>query len=320
MATIIVTGGAGFIGSHCIDILLARGDTVICVDNFNDFYNPAIKRTNIAKHLDHPNFTLKEIDIGEPAIIDLIVKTNPDKILHLAARAGVQPSLNDPREYVRTNIVGTTNILEGARQAGVKHIVAASSSSVYGGNTNVPFNENDRVDNQYSPYAATKKSCEVIASTYHHLFNMHISMLRYFTVYGPRNRPDMAAYKFTNKILNGEDITLYGKPGEIKRDWTFVSDIAAGTIAALDNIERFGFEIINLGNSKPVALSDFVETLEKELGTKATIKRASLPPGDVPITYADSTKAKQLLDWESQTTLPEGIAALAAWFKEHKGL
>lgn len=314
MATILVTGGAGFIGSHCVDVLLERGDKVICVDNFNDFYSPEQKRKNISQHKNNKNFVLHEIDIGENAIIDLIKNSKPDKILHLAARAGVQPSIKDPLEYVRSNIVGTANILEGAKEAGVKHLIIASSSSVYGGNDKVPFSETDRVDNPYSPYAATKKSCEVIASNYHHLHGMNIAMLRYFTVYGPRNRPDMAIYKFAKKIQNGDEITLYGKGDDIKRDWTYVADIVSGTLAALDKIDGMGFEIINFGNSTPVSLTHFVNTLEKSLDKKTTITRAPLPPGDVPITYADTSKAKQLLNWEPTTPVEEGIPAFVEWF------
>ena len=317
---ILVTGGAGFIGSHCVDVLLKRGDTVICVDNLNDFYDPKIKLGNIAQHKKNPAFSLHKIDIAEKAMAELIAKTKPDKILHLAARAGVQPSLKDPVEYVRSNVLGTTNILEAAKKAGVKNIVMASSSSVYGGNKKVPFSEEDRVDNPYSPYAASKKSTEVIAANYHHITGMHIAALRYFTVYGPRNRPDMAIYTFAEKIFKGKEVTLYGKGDEIKRDWTYITDIVEGTIAALDNIEKIGFEIVNLGNSKPVAVNYFVSLLEKELGKKAKVKRAPLPTGDVPITFADTNKAKKLLGWQPTTPIEEGVKHFIKWFKENKDL
>ena len=311
---ILVTGGAGFIGSHCVDVLLARGDKVVCVDNFNDFYDKKVKKANIAKH--KKNFTLYEADIGDFEAVDKIIKKEkPDKILHLAARAGVQPSLKNPLEYVRSNIVGTTNLLEACRKHGILDFVFASSSSVYGGNKKVPFSEEDRVDNPYSPYAATKKSCEVLAANYHHVAGMHIVGLRYFTVYGPRNRPDMAIYTFAEKIKAGREIILYGKGDEIKRDWTYIADIVDGTIKALDNVEKFGFEIINLGNSKPVPVTYLVALLEKVLGKKAKTKRAPLPVGDVPITYADATKAKKLLNWQPTTPIEQGVKKFAAWFK-----
>jgi UDP-glucuronate 4-epimerase len=313
---ILLTGGAGFIGSHCAVSLLERGDKVICVDNFNDFYEQKTKRKNISECLKNKNFVLYEQDIGDYKKVEKIIsKEKPDKILHLAARAGVQPSLKDPLEYVRSNIVGTANLLEACKKHGIRHFVFASSSSVYGGNKKVPFSEEDRVDNQYSPYAATKKSCEIIASNYHHTTGMHIIALRYFTVYGPRNRPDMAIYTFAQKIEEGKEITLYGKGDEIKRDWTFIGDIVEGTIKALDNVEKFGFEIINLGNSKPVSVAYFVSLLEKALGKKAITKRAPLPIGDVPITYADTKKAKRILDWQPTTTIEQGIKKFAAWFK-----
>jgi len=311
---VLVTGGAGFIGSHCVDVLLARGDKVICVDNFNDFYDKKVKKANIAKH--KKNFVLYEADIGDFSAVDKIIKKEkPDKILHLAARAGVQPSLKNPLEYVRSNIVGTANLLEACRKHGILDFVFASSSSVYGGNKKVPFSEEDRVDDPYSPYAATKKSCEVLAANYHHVAGIHVVALRYFTVYGPRNRPDMAIYTFAEKIKAGKEIILYGKGDEIKRDWTYVADIVDGTIKALDNVEKFGFEIINLGNSKPVPVTYLVALLEKALGKKTKTKRAPLPMGDVPITYADATKAKKLLNWQPTTPIEQGVKKFAAWFK-----
>ena len=311
---VLVTGGAGFIGSHCVDVLLKRGDTVVCVDNFNDFYDSKIKKANISGH--KKNFTLYNADIGDFSTVEKIVKKEkPDKILHLAARAGVQPSIKDPLEYVRSNVVGTANLLEACKKHGILHFVFASSSSVYGGNKKVPFSEEDRVDNPYSPYAATKKSCEVLAANYHHIAGMHIAALRYFTVYGPRNRPDMAIYTFAEKIRDGKEITLYGKGDEIKRDWTFVADIVDGTIKALDAVDKFGFEIINLGNSKPVPVTYLVALLEKALGKKARTKRAPLPTGDVPITYADTSKAKRLLGWEPAISIEEGVKKFAHWFK-----
>jgi UDP-glucuronate 4-epimerase len=313
---VLVTGGAGFIGSHCIDVLLKRGDTVVCVDNFNNFYDPKVKKANVSAHKKNKKFILVNADIGDFSAVEKIIKKEkPDRVLHLAARAGVQPSLKNPLEYVRSNVVGTSNLLEACRKHGILHFVLASSSSVYGGNKKVPFSEEDRVDNPYSPYAATKKSCEVLAANYHHVAGMHVAALRFFTVYGPRNRPDMAIYTFAQKITSGKEITLYGKGDEIKRDWTFVGDIVDGTIKALDNVEKFGFEIINLGNSKPVSVMYFVSLLEKALGKKAITKRAPLPMGDVPITYADTSKAKKLLGWEPATSIENGVKQFARWFK-----
>lgn len=321
MATILLTGGAGFIGSHCTEALLKRGDKVVCVDNFNNYYDPAIKRHNISQHQKHQNFALYEEDIADAdAMRRIFDKENPDKVLHLAARAGVQPSIKDPVEYARSNVLGTTVLLDAANKAGVKDFVFASSSSVYGGNKKVPFSEQDNVSNPYSPYAATKRACELIASTYHRLHGTRIAALRYFTVYGERNRPDMAIYTFAQAITDGKEITLYGEGEDIKRDWTYIADIIAGTLAALDNSEKLGFDIINIGNNTPVPVQRLVELLEHELGKKATIKRAPLPAGDVPITYADTSKAKQLLNWQASTPIEDGVKRFVRWFKEHKSL
>ncbi len=316
MATILITGGAGFIGSHCVDKLLARGDKVICVDNFNDFYSEDSKRKNIQEHLNHPNYSLVEADIADKQIMEKIISKKPDKVLHLAARAGVQPSLNDPLEYVRSNITGTAVIFELARKHGVKNIVFASSSSVYGGNTKVPFSEVDSVNNPLSPYAATKRACELLASNYNHIANMHIIALRFFTVYGPRNRPDLMMFKLAKNISENSGTIVYGSADEIKRDWTFIEDIVDGILQALDNVEKFGFEIFNLGNSHPVPVVYLVELLEKELGKKAIIKRAPLPLGDVPVTFADISKAEHLLGWKPKTSIEQGVKEFVSWFRQ----
>lgn len=319
MQTILVTGGAGFIGSHCVDRLLARGDKVVCIDNFNDFYDPKIKRANIKEHLKHENYTLVEADIADKKAMEQVFQTHKfDRVLHLAARAGVQPSMKDPLEYVRSNVVGTTVLLELAKEHELDKFVFASSSSVYGGNKKVPFSETDNVDNPFSPYAATKKACEVIASNYHHVHKMRIIALRFFTVYGPRNRPDMAISRFADDIMNSREIKVVGQGDEIKRDWTFVDDIVAGVIKSLDSVEKFGFEVFNLGGSKPVSVPYFVSLLEKALGKKAKITRIPLPIGDVPITYADGSKAKKLLDWEPSTSVEEGVKKFVDWLKEKK--
>ena len=320
METILVTGGAGFIGSHCVDRLLARGDKVICVDNFNTFYDPEIKRKNIQEHLKNQNYTLVEADIADAQVMEKVIAQKPDKILHLAGRAGIQYSLKDPLEYVRSNITGTATILEAARTHGVKDVVFASSSSVYGGNTKVSFSEEDNVDNPYSPYAATKRTCEILGANYNHVAGMHIVALRFFTVYGPRNRPDLAIFKFSEGIEQEKEITIYGTDDEIKRDWTFVGDTVNGILAALDNCGKMGFEIINLGNANPISVTYLVRLLEKELGKKAKIKRAPLPVGDVPITSADVSKAKRLLDWEPKTPIEQGIKEFVKWYKSQQSL
>lgn len=317
MQTILVTGGAGFIGSHCVDALIKRGDRVICVDNFNSIlYDPKQKRKNIAKHQNNENFVLIEEDIADEEAMKKVFELEKiDKILHLAATAGVRPSLENPGEYVRSNVTGTTVILELARIHKIDKIVLASSSSVYGGNKKTPFHEDDAVDRPLSPYAATKKSMEVIAACYHHIAKMCICCLRYLTVYGPRNRHDMAIYQFAKNISEGKEITVYGD-AELKRDWTFVADIVKGTVAALDKIEEIDFEILNIGFGSPISVLYMVELLEKELGKKAIIKKAPIPLGDVPITFADTTKIKKLLGWKPETPVEEGVKKFVEWFKQ----
>lgn len=317
MAKILVTGGAGFIGSHCVDRLLERGDTVVVVDNFNDYYDPKIKRENIKEHLDGPNFRLVEADIAnKEKMFTLFEKEKFDKVLHLAARAGVRPSLEDPLEYVRSNVTGTTVLLEACRKFGPKHFVFASSSSVYGGNKKVPFSEGDRVDDPYSPYAATKRSTEVIASNYQRIAGMHIAALRFFTVYGPRNRPDMAMWKFAKMIESGDTITIFGEPGEVKRDWTFIDDIVKGVIMILDASDRVGFEVFNIGCGSPTPVTRFVKILESELGKKANVRYGPLPVADVPITYADTKKINDFLEWKPTISIEEGIKKFVEWYKK----
>lgn len=321
MATILLTGGAGFIGSHVVDALLKRGDTIVCVDNLNDYYDPKIKIKNVMHNFNNPNFHFYVLDLEhKDQIATLFKKFKIDKILHLAARAGVRPSIQNPLAYREANVSGTINLLELAKEFGIKNFVCASSSSVYGAANKIPFNEDDNTDRPLSPYAASKKACEIYCYNYSYLCDLSVTCLRYFTVYGPRNRPDMAIYKFADDIVNGKEITLYGTGDEIKRDWTFVADIVEGTLRALDFENKSKFEIINIGNNTPVPVTKLVALLEKELGKKAKMKRAPLPTGEVPITYADTNKIKKLLNWQPTTPIEEGVKHFVKWFKEHKGL
>jgi len=317
MAKILVTGGAGFIGSHVIDKLLERGDTVVCVDNLNDYYSPKTKIGNIKHHFDNPNFHFYVLDLKrKDRIAPLFAKYEFDKVLHLAARAGVRPSIVNPLAYRDSNVTATINLLQLATEFGVKNFVCASSSSVYGGNKKVPFEETDVTDHPLSPYAASKKACEIYCYNYSYLADLNVTCLRYFTVYGPRNRPDMAIYKFATAIANDKEITLYGEGDEVKRDWTFVDDIVKGTIKALDASDKHKFEIMNIGNNTPVPVTYLVQLLEKELGKTAKIRRGKLPQGDVLITFADTDKITKLLDWKPTTSIEEGVKHFVKWFKQ----
>ncbi len=304
---VIVTGGAGFIGSHVVDKLLARGDSVVCLDNFNDYYDPSLKRKNISHNLDNDNLKLVEMDIRD----DLTSLDTVDAIIHLAAYAGVRPSIENPKLYVDVNVMGTQNILDFAVKRSINKIVFASSSSVYGNNKKIPFSESDNVDNPISTYAATKKAGELLCYTYHHLYGLNINCMRFFTVYGPRGRPDMAVAKFTRLIDSGEAIEMYGN-GDTKRDYTFVDDIVYGIVAALDR--DFGYEIFNLGNSDTVLLKELISTIETHLGKKAKIVEKEIQQGDVEITYADISKAKRMLDYNPCTKIFEGVGKYIKWY------
>ena len=310
----LVTRGAGFIGSHLIDRLLENGEEVICIDNFDPFYSPAIKRGNISKHLSNGDtFSLIEADIRNKKELENIFKSNIiDKIVHLAAKAGVRPSISNPRLYEDVNVKGTLNLLELSKDYGVTDFVFGSSSSVYGISDKIPFSEADGVDRPISPYAASKRSCELFCYTYSHLHGISISCLRFFTVYGPRQRPEMAIHKFTRLIDQNKEVPLYGD-GASKRDYTYISDIIDGIVSALD--KRFGFEIINLGNSKTVELRYLISLIEKNLDKKAMIKRLPDQPGDVPITYADISKAKRLLNYHPEVGIEDGIKRFVEWYK-----
>lgn len=312
---ILVTGGAGFIGSHVCDALLGKGHSVICVDDFNDYYSPKIKENNIKACLKNARFCLYQEDIRNFDKVKRIFKERKiHKIIHLAARTGVRASVKAPLLYAQVNIGGTLNLLELAKQFGVKDFIFGSSSSVYGLNKNIPFSEeNDTLP--ISPYAATKKAGEQLCYCYHHLYGMNVICLRFFTVYGPRGRPDMAMYKFTKLISEDEEIEMFGD-GTSKRDYTYITDIVSGILSALD--KNLGFEIINLGNNQAVELRYFISLIEKELGKKARIKRMPMQKGDVPLTYADISKAKRILGYEPKVGIKEGVKRFVEWFKNEK--
>jgi UDP-glucuronate 4-epimerase len=315
MRNVLVTGGAGFIGSHLVGRLLGEGGwRVHVVDDFNDFYDPAVKRRNVAPHVGREEFKLYEADIRDRAALERIFEeTQFDVIVHLAARAGVRPSLAEPVLYAETNIAGTLNLLELARGHRVRQFVFGSSSSVYGENEKVPFSEDDPVSEPISPYAATKAAGELLCHTYSHLWGLRCVCLRFFTVYGARQRPDLAIHKFARLISEGKPIPVFGD-GTTRRDYTYVDDIIAGVRAALD-YEASGYEIINLGESRTVELRELIGLLEHELGRGAVIERQPLQPGDVPQTFADISKAKRLLGYDPQTPIEEGIRRFVEWFR-----
>jgi len=311
---ILVTGSAGFIGSHLTERLLSRGDFVAGIDNFNDYYDPHIKRDNTKIALKNSNYSLFEIDIRDKGGLESIFKDfSFDVVVHLAARAGVRPSLRDPLLYQDVNIKGTMNLLELTRDHEVPKFVFASSSSVYGSNEKVPFCEADNVDHPVSPYAATKKAGELIGYTYHHLYGFSFAGIRFFTVYGPRQRPDMAIHKFTALIDKGKEIPVFGD-GLSRRDYTYVDDIVDGIIRIID--KSTGYAIYNLGDSRTIGLMEMIQTIEKYLGKKAKIKKLPFQPGDVLITYADITKARTELGYEPKVLFDEGIKKFIHWYLE----
>ncbi|MFN6018734.1 MAG: SDR family NAD(P)-dependent oxidoreductase [Verrucomicrobiota bacterium] len=311
---VLVTGGAGFIGSHLCEALLARGTDVVVIDDFNNFYDPSMKHANIAAIRER--VTLVEGDIRDAGLVDsLFARHRFDKVFHLAARAGVRPSISDPRLYVSTNVDGTLNLLEACRKNGVKHFVFASSSSVYGVNKKVPFAENDLIQRTISPYAATKLAGEQLCSNYSHLHGIRCICLRFFTVYGPRQRPDLAISKFTRNIMAGEPIDQYGD-GSTARDYTYIDDIIQGVMAA-GRYSATPFEIINLGGSATNTLAQLISCLEEATGMKARIHRLPEQPGDVPLTYADVSKAGRILDYTPATPLRNGVEKYVKWAINH---
>lgn len=313
--TYLVTGGAGFIGSHLVDALLRRGERVVCVDNFTDYYDPARKRRNLAWALDQPGLTLAEADIRDYAALEAIFSAHrPRRVAHLAALPGPRPSIANPTLYTAVNVGGTVNMLELARRHEVESFMLASTSSVYGRAVKTPFEESDPTDRPLSPYAATKKAAEVLAYTFHSLYAMPTSVVRFFTVYGPRGRPDMTPYLFVDKMIRGEPITVFNGGEQLFRDYTYVDDIVAGVLAALDRPQ--GYEIFNLGNSQPVELRRFVALLEQITGLPARVEAKPLPATEPPITFASTEKAGRLLGFESNTHVEEGLQRFWEWYKQ----
>ena len=311
---ILVTGGAGFIGFHVAKALLKRGDSVVIVDNFNNYYDPKLKYARINQIKKNKNLKVYKIDISNSKKLEKVFKKHKfNKICHLAAQAGVRYSLKDPLKYEKWNNIGTLNILEMAKQYKIKDVVYASSSSVYGGNKKIPFSETDNVDKPVSFYAATKKTNELYAYAYNNLYGINCTGLRFFTVYGPWGRPDMALFKFVKNIIEEKTIEVYNY-GKMKRDFTYVTDIVQGVIKSID--KPFSYEIINLGNNKPVELMKFINIIEKAVGKKAKKKMMEIQPGEVLITYADIKKAKKLLGYNPKTNIEKGVKEFVEWYKK----
>jgi UDP-glucuronate 4-epimerase len=315
MKNILVTGGAGFIGSHLVGRLLYEGEwSVTVVDDFNDFYDPGIKRANVSEHLENSNYRLVEADIRDASSLARAFEGSQfDAIVHLAARAGVRPSLLEPVLYTQTNINGTVNLLELAREHGVKQFVFGSSSSVYGVNEKIPFLETEPIFNPISPYAATKAAGELICHSYSHLYDIRCVCLRFFTVYGARQRPDLAIHKFARLIESGKPIPVFGD-GTTRRDYTYIDDIIQGVRAAID-YDASRYEVINLGESRTVELNELISLLERSLDRNAIIDRQPMQPGDVPQTFADISKARRLLGYDPHTQIEDGIRKFVEWLR-----
>lgn len=314
MTRVLITGAAGFIGSHLTDRLLARGDAVHGLDNFNTYYDPAVKRRNLAGALASDAFMLHEGDLCDEAWLRGVFEAaRPGVVVHLAARAGVRPSLEDPNLYHRVNVIGSQHILDACREYGPSHLVFASSSSVYGGSTEVPFTEANPVMRPISPYAATKRMNELQAHVYSHLYGVKVTMLRFFTVYGPRQRPDMAIHKFTRLIENGEPIPMFGD-GSTARDYTYIDDCIDGVVRAVDT--PFDYEIFNLGEHHTTTLRDLIALIGKHTGKTPVIDQKPMQPGDVTITCADIAHARSKLGYAPAYSMEEGVARFVAWYRE----
>jgi UDP-glucuronate 4-epimerase len=310
--TILVTGGAGFIGSHLVERLLAEGHRVLCLDNFDAFYSPSVKRLNLAHALRDSGFRLIEGDLRDEGLIEkLFQEEKIDIVAHLAARAGVRPSVQNPALYADVNIRGTIHLLEACRKNGVRRFVFASSSSVYGNNSRVPFSEEDPVNEPISPYAATKKAGELLCHAYHHLHGIDMAILRYFTVYGPRQRPEMAIHYFTRSIDEGKKIPVFGD-GSSLRDYTYIDDAIEATLGALSR--EHGYQLYNIGESQTIRLSQLIQAIEEEMGKKAFIEHLPEQPGDVKNTYADIRKARERLGYNPRTDIREGLARFIRWY------
>jgi UDP-glucuronate 4-epimerase len=317
---VLVTGGAGFIGSHVAEFLLDRGDDVVIVDEMNDYYDITIKEMNLellrnkVKGMPEGRLKIYKGDIcDEEFMLNLFENERPEWVCHMAARAGVRPSIQDPYIYIHSNIRGTTNLMELSHKFNVKNFVFASSSSVYGGSQSTYFSEEENVDNPVSPYAASKKACELLSYTYHHLYNLNVSALRFFTVYGPRGRPDMAPFKFIDRVSRGLELQQFGD-GSSSRDYTYISDIVDGIIRAIDRPHPY--EVFNLGKGNGTSLKDFIDLVQKHVGKEANIKVMPDQPGDVPYTCADVSKAYRLLGYKAKVSFEEGIKRTAHWYKE----
>jgi UDP-glucuronate 4-epimerase len=311
---VLITGAAGFIGSHLCERLLDDGCMIVGIDNFDDFYDPPIKRRNIRSCLKETNFQFIEADIRDHNAMGRAVRDGVDVIVHLAARAGVRPSIAQPVLYADVNINGTMVLLEAAKEYGIKRFIFASSSSVYGNNKKVPFSEEDNVDFPISPYAATKKAGELICHTYHHLYDISITCLRFFTVYGPRQRPDLAIHKFAKLIEQNKPIPVFGD-GSMMRDFTYIDDIIDGTVAAIERCD--GFHIYNLGESQPISVNDLIAEIEQALGKKAIKEHQPPQPGDVERTFADVTRATKDLGYQPSTPIRDGLARFTTWLRQN---
>ena len=313
MKRVLVTGAAGFIGSHLTDRLLARGDAVIGFDDFNDYYDPAVKRRNLERALEHGGFVLYEADLCQAhRVHEVFERERPEVVVHLAARAGVRPSLKDPNLYHRVNVIGSQHVLDACRAFTPSHLVFASSSSVYGGCTEVPFREDNPVHRPISPYAATKRMNELQAHVYSHVYGLNVTMLRFFTVYGPRQRPDMAIHKFTRLIDEGRPVPMYGD-GTTKRDYTYIDDIIDGVVRCVDT--PFPYEIFNLGGHDTTSLRELIDLIAKHVGKPARIEEQPLQPGDVTITYADIGHARERLGYNPRFSMDEGIRRFVDWYR-----
>ncbi len=316
--TTLVTGAAGFIGSHVAADLLARGDRVVVLDNFNDYYDPAIKRGNAARLRDYESCTLVEGDIRDASLVERVVAEQGIKrVAHLAALAGVRASVNQPRLYLDVNLIGTLNLLEAAKRAGSEQFVLASTSSVYGRTENLPFVETDTADRPLAAYPASKRAAEMLAHTYYNLAGLPVTALRFFNVYGPAGRPDMMPWRLLEATQTGAEIKLFNG-GDIHRDWTYIADTVAGVVAALD--KPLGFEIINLGCGAPISLTDFVETIEALAGKAINTVSVQTPLSDPPITYCNNDKARELLGFAPSVSIREGLRRTWEWYARYRGL
>lgn len=330
---ILLTGVAGFIGMHTTLRLLERGDEVIGIDNLNDYYDVTLKQARLARLVTHPNFHFIQMDIADTqGMADLFAKADLQRVIHLAAQAGVRYSLLNPHAYIQSNLAGFTNILEGCRHGNIEHLIYASSSSVYGGNTKLPFSEHDNIDHPVSLYAATKKSNELMAHTYSHLFGLPTTGLRFFTVYGPWGRPDMALFLFTKAILEDKPIDVFNH-GNMIRDFTFIDDIVEGVIRTLDKpsvpdpnfdadrpdpaVSNVPYRVFNIGNNQPVKLMEYIKALETALGKVAQKNFLPMQPGDVPATYADTTELDNWIGFKPNTQMQQGIARFVSWYREY---